>query len=35
VIKNFASYTDIIAEAQIELDMIKGEAAKTNSSITE
>lgn len=33
VIKNFASYTDVVAEAQAELDSIKGEAAKTNSSI--
>ena len=35
VIKNFASFDDVVAEAQIELDRIKGEAAKTNSSITE
>jgi outer membrane protein assembly factor BamD (BamD/ComL family) len=35
VIKNFASYEDVVAEAQTELDMIKGEAAKTNSSITD
>ena len=35
VIKNFASFEDVVAEAQTELDMIKGEAAKTNSSITE
>lgn len=35
VIKNFASYADIVAEAQTELDIIKGEAAKTNSSITD
>lgn len=33
VIKNFASYADVVAEAQSELDTIKGEAAKTNSSI--
>ncbi len=33
VIKNFASYEDVVAEAQTELDFIKGEAAKTNSSI--
>ncbi|MDI9258269.1 tetratricopeptide repeat protein [Flavobacterium sedimenticola] len=33
VIKNFATYTDVVAEAQTELDFIKGEAAKTNSSI--
>ncbi|MBP6557832.1 MAG: hypothetical protein KA213_05650, partial [Flavobacterium sp.] len=35
VIKNFASFEDVVAEAQTELDRIKGEAAKTNSSITE
>ncbi|NNT72781.1 tetratricopeptide repeat protein [Flavobacterium sp. IMCC34852] len=35
VIKNFASFEDVVAEAQTELDFIKGEAAKTNSSITE
>ena len=34
VIKNFTDYVDIIAEAQSELDRIKGEEAKTNSSIT-
>jgi tetratricopeptide (TPR) repeat protein len=33
VIKNFASYTDIVEEAQLELNTIKGEEAKTNSSI--
>jgi tetratricopeptide (TPR) repeat protein len=33
VIKNFASYTDVVAEAQTELDRIKSEIAKTNSSI--
>ncbi|WP_333878874.1 tetratricopeptide repeat protein [Flavobacterium sp.] len=33
VIKNFSTYTDVVAEAQTELDFIKGEAAKTNSSI--
>jgi len=33
VIKNFASYTDVVEEAQTELSFIKGEAAKTNSSI--
>jgi TolA-binding protein len=35
VIKNFTAYPDVVAEAQTELDMIKGEAAKTNSSVTE
>ena len=35
VIKNFSTYTDVVAEAQKELDSIKGEAAKTNSSLTE
>ena len=33
VIKNFASYTDVVEEAQLELNTIKGEEAKTNSSI--
>jgi TolA-binding protein len=33
VIKNFASFTDIVDEAQYQLDMIKGEESKTNSSI--
>lgn len=35
VIKNFTAYPDVVAEAQTELDIIKGEAAKTNSSIDE
>ena len=35
VIKNFTAYPDVVAEAQTELDIIKGEAAKTNSSVTE
>jgi tetratricopeptide (TPR) repeat protein len=35
VIKNFTAYPDVVAEAQTELDMIKGEAAKTNSSVDE
>lgn len=35
VIKNFTAYPDVVAEAQTELDTIKGEAAKTNSSVTE
>jgi len=33
VIKNFATYTDVVAEAQAELNTIKGEISKTNSSI--
>ena len=33
VINNFKEFEDVIAEAQNELNMIKGEAAKTNSSI--
>lgn len=33
VIKNFTSYPDVVAEAQKELDTIKGEEAKRNSSI--
>ena len=33
VIKNFTDYADVVAEAQRELDRIKGEEAKTNSSI--
>ena len=35
VIKNFKEFDDVIAEAQSELSVIKGEAAKTNSSLTE
>ena len=35
VIKNFKEFDDVVAEAQTELNMIKGEAAKTNSSLTE
>ena len=35
VIKNFREFEDVIAEAQAELKIIKGEAAKTNSSLTE
>ena len=34
VIKNFASFPDVIEEAQKELDSIKTEEAKTNSSVT-
>lgn len=35
VIKNFKEFDDVVAEAQTELNIIKGEAAKTNSSLTE
>jgi len=35
VIKNFATYEDVVAEAQTELDFIKGEEAKRNSSVSE
>jgi TolA-binding protein len=34
VIENFAAYSEVIEEAQLELDFIKGEEAKRNSSIT-
>ncbi len=34
VIKNFAEYPDVVAEAQAELQAIKAEESKTNSSIT-
>ena len=34
VIENFQEYKDVIEEAQKELDFIKGEEAKRNSSIT-
>lgn len=34
VIVNFKEFDDVVAEAQTELNIIKGEAAKTNSSIT-
>ncbi len=34
VIKNFTTYPDVVTEAQAELDIIKGEISKTNSSIT-
>jgi hypothetical protein len=34
VITNFTEYADVVAEAQTELDTIKVEEAKTNSSIT-
>ena len=33
VIKNFTDFTDVVLEAQTELDRIKSEEAKTNSSI--
>jgi hypothetical protein len=33
VIKNFTDLQDVITEAQKELNMIKSEEAKTNSSI--
>ena len=35
VIKNFKEFDDVIAEAQAQQKIIKGEAAKTNSSLTE
>lgn len=35
VIKNFKDFPDVIEEAQAELRIVKGEAAKTNSSLTE
>ncbi len=34
VIKNFTDYTDVVEEAKKELDLIKVEEAKTNSSIS-
>ncbi len=34
VIKNFATYEDVVTNAQTELDSIKAEISKTNSSIT-
>ncbi|MCB6060833.1 TPR-domain containing protein [Flavobacterium psychrophilum] len=34
VIKNFTDYADVVLEAKKELDLIKFEEAKTNSSIT-
>jgi len=33
VIKNFTAYPDVVTEAQTELDKIKGEESKTNSSV--
>ena len=35
VIKNFADFSDIVAKAQADLDTIKAEESKTNSSLTE
>lgn len=34
VIKNFATFEEVVSEAQTELDFIKGEEAKRNSSVT-
>ncbi|WP_281298467.1 tetratricopeptide repeat protein [Flavobacterium limnophilum] len=34
VIKNFTDFPDVVSEAQTELDTIKREEAKTNSSVT-
>ena len=34
VIQNFMDYPDVVSEAQTELNVIKAEEAKTNSSIT-
>ena len=34
VIKNFTDFPDVVSEAQTELDSIKSEESKTNSSIT-
>ena len=34
VIKNFTDFSDVVSEAQTELDKIKNEESKTNSSIT-
>lgn len=35
IIDNFAEFTDVITECQTELETIKAEEAKTNSSVTE
>ena len=35
IIKNFMTFTDVVEEAQKELDVIKTEEAKTNSSVKE
>jgi TolA-binding protein len=34
VIQNFTDFPDVVSEAQTELDNIKGEESKTNSSVT-
>ena len=34
VIKNFSAFPDVVEEAQKELDVIKMEEAKTNSSVS-
>ena len=34
VIKNFTQYPDVVEEAKAELDTIRAQEAKTNSSIT-
>ena len=34
VIKNFTEFPNVVSEAQTELETIKREEAKTNSSIT-
>jgi hypothetical protein len=34
VIQNFNDFPDVVSEAQTELDAIKSEESKTNSSIT-
>jgi len=34
VIQNFTDFSDVVADAQKELDRIKTEESKTNSSIT-
>ena len=34
IIDNFAEFTDVVTECQTELETIKAEEAKTNSSIT-
>jgi TolA-binding protein len=35
IIKNFSSFTDVITDAQNELELIKAEESKTNSSVKE
>jgi hypothetical protein len=34
VIQNFTDFPDVVSEAQTELDTIKAEESKTNSSVT-